>query len=335
MRFGTLGLLWAALGAVPPILLGQRFNAYYALFPAVGLALLVGLGLANLRAIVAVAVFAAAAAASLVANGTSAFRWDIEDAQLPVGVSVTTASRLEFESRYVNALRAALRHDPPRRGGAVYLDQPFGFRIMGTSASRGPRVWLGDPDLELKFLSHDRPPATGEPNVLLRYNVEDGSFTRVPESLMRANFEGTDALAAGQWQTARVALERARSQAHSPRYDYERGAIDANLGIALLGLNDTAAARVSLMRAIGTAQGGHGALFGLAELDRRQARLVAARAWLQRALDEFPDDPQALYDRSRFDRALGDRDASDAAWRRLVETHPGYADSVSRANARR
>jgi tetratricopeptide (TPR) repeat protein len=325
-----LGLLWMLVGLVPPVLLGTRFNAYYVMFPAIGAAIVLGSLLARAPALAGPATFALGAVVGLAANGVTAFRESPEDRSTAAGISMVSAARMKREVAYADSLRSTLLADPPPRGAAVYLSQPFGFLAMGTSAALAPRLWLDDPGLDIHWMRYAYMPAEGRPRAFLRYNPGDGSFVRLPDSLVTASIRAAEAQDAGRLADARRAFEHGLAYARPGIDDHERGGMQSALGILCFQLGDTAAARMHWLATIDTELGRRRALFGLAALDEQVDRYEGARAWIARALEAFPNDPDALYDLAIFDRILGDSVSSDALWRRLVANHPQYADSKRR-----
>ncbi|MEO5616931.1 MAG: tetratricopeptide repeat protein [Candidatus Eisenbacteria bacterium] len=326
-----LGILWLLIASVPPILLGMRFNAYYVGLPAIGLAWLVAGALARAPGVVTAAVFALCATTNIVANGAPVYRLELNDTRLPVGVSMASAPQLAWEASYVRTFRTFLLEDPPPRGAVIYLDQPFGYRMMGTSGERAPRLWLSDPSLDLGWSDRDGWAADRRPKRFLRFDLDSWSLIRIPDSVMYSNFEGIAALKQGLYPEAREALRRALRISRPGIHDNERGLALGNLGMAYLLSGDTAAARAAWFRALPIRSGRRLATLGLAALDEMGERYDGAGQWLKLGVAHDPDDVGMLHLLSVLERKTGRTADGEASWRRVETINPHYADSVVRA----
>jgi hypothetical protein len=284
-----LGIAWLVLGAIPPVLLADRFNAYYVLFPAIGAAWLVGVALARWHMALTAIVFAALGILNVVANGVTTVRWSLDD-KAPPGISLFSAERFRRESAYVRSLRAALERERPARGTAVYLGQEFGFLQMGTSGNKGPRYWLGDSTLAVRLIFYERTPATSGKFLFLRYNDKRNTFARMSDSLAFAAFHAQDAVEARNLPAARAYLERALAWIEPGSDSPERGGVESKLATVCYELGDTAAARRYWIAASTTELGRAQALRGLAQLDASAGRFSASLYWLRQAAAESPED---------------------------------------------
>jgi hypothetical protein len=333
MGLAAFGWAWLLVLAVPPILLGTRFNAYYVALPAVGFAWCAGAALARFPGPIVVLVCAALGASSLLANATPVFRSDTDNLKVLPGISVTSAWRLELESVYVRRFRAYLEAHPPARGAELYLEQPFGFTIMGTSANRAPRLWLGDPTFEVRIVTGAPRDFDDRPKQFARFDDRAWNFVPLPDSLLFAIREAIDAYDASRLPEARAAFERALTFARPGVYDSERGVTLANLGAVCVAQGDTAAARAAWIPAIELPTGRRPAILGLARLDLAAGRDSAAREWLRAAVRSDPGDPGLLLELARAERRCGDPTAAQSLWRRVIGLSPSFADSGARAGA--
>lgn len=326
-----LGLLWRALGALPVAVVGARFSAYYAGFPAIGFALVVAAGLARLPAPAAAAVFAVLATANLSANGTERIRLDEDDRSVPRGISITSPQRLRREARYVRAFRAALMEQPPPRGAVIWLLQPFGFQLMGTAGGRAARVWFDDPTLDTEVLQPTSADLPQRPSVCLRFDPAHATFTRLPGDFAVEMARAEAAVAVND--TARAARAYARALALLPpgAYDSERVTALYNSGVLAGEMGDTAAARARFEDVLAIAPGSPDAMLGLSGLFLDAGRFDEARSWIDRVLAVAPDHPVALLRLVVIERDSGDWPAAQRALDRLTEAHPAFVDSVMRS----
>jgi hypothetical protein len=285
----VLGIAWLVLGAIPPVLLADRFNAYYVLFPAIGAAWLVGAALARWHVALTAILFAALGVLNVVANGVTTVRWSLDD-KTPPGISLFSAERFRREADYVRSLRAALERERPARGTAVYLGQEFGFLQMGTSGNKGPRYWLGDSTLAVRLIYYERTPATSGKFLFLRYNDKKNTFARMSDSLAFAAFHAQDAVEAHDLVGARAYLERALAWIEPGTDSPERGGVESKLATVCYELGDTAAARRYWIASSTTELGRAQALRGLAQLDASAGRFTASLYWLRQAAAESPED---------------------------------------------
>jgi hypothetical protein len=327
-----LGAVWGLLGTVPIALVGHHFSAYYVCFAAVGFALIAGQGLARLPLPALIGVLGLAATSNVVANGVESFRIRSNQDDLP-GVSYVTIARLSYEAHFLDSLETAMRRDPPPRGAIVYLSHAPHRASFATAGERAPRVWFQDPELTLTYIGQYQPGATGRARRFLRFDQERRSFTSLPESLVDAIVQGEERMNRGEWPAARAALTRALALTRPGVHDIERVELANSLGVAANREGDTTAAARAWRGVLELDPRHRGALLNLAGLDASAGHYAAAKAWIERALQAWPDDPLALLFLARLERALGQDAAAASAWSRLQAADPAFADSVARAGA--
>ena len=329
-RLALFGLLWLFLLAIPPVLLGTRFNAYYLALPAVGFAWCLGAWLVRLGAPGAVGACAALGLTSLLANYTPVFRMDANDRSTPPGISITTSYRLVVESIYTRNFQAYLRAHPPARGALLFLEQPIGYTFMGTSGALGPRVWLDDPGFDVQLVGTLWPETGARPQQMARVDVPGFTFTPIPDSLRIAIEHASTAFQRGAVSEARAAFARAITFAEPGVYDWERGVTFANLATICGQQGDTAAARSAWIEASRLPSGRPSAIRALAGSDFAAGRPRAAREWLRAGVAAAPHDPVLRFELVRAEHLCGDDAAADAQWRELVALAPAFADSMAR-----
>ena len=299
-----LGLLWATIGALPVAVVGQRFNAYYVSFSAVGFALLAAALLVRVRPWIAAAGFAALAGLNVAANATQVFRVNEGDRDAPLGVSISSFARIESDARYVDLLHRFLLANPPARGAVIYFSQPFGYNLMGTGGEHAPRVWFRDPTLRTKVLRSYVPGESSGPKLFLRYDVDPPRFSRLSDSLATAIVEGEEALRQDRAASARASLTRALALATPGIHDAIRVELRNALGVAQDKLGDTAGAQASWRSVLELAPSNRGALINLAASAMDRGQFAEARQWIDRALAADPDDALAQDYARRIDQAL-------------------------------
>jgi len=207
-RAVRLGVVWVLAGAVPVALASHHFSAYYVSFMAVGFALAVGTWLARGPMPVTMVAFTGAAILGVAANEVPSFRATRPEEVSP-GVSWVTFSRLRSERVFLDSLQAALRRDPPPRGGRIYLlDLPEQSAFV-TAGFRAPAVWFDDPELEMSTIGRYQPDADARPSVFLRFAAGSRGFRPVPRPVLDGMLQAQTAMSRGDFRAARAALERA------------------------------------------------------------------------------------------------------------------------------
>jgi len=117
------------------------------------------------------------------------------------------------------------------------------------------------------------------------------------------------------------ALSRFEAALANPLYATPETAL-ANAGACTLGRRDAAKAEMYFMRALRRAPGLGMALLGMAEVDYRAGRLLAARGKLKQLADGAELNAQALWLGVRVERSLGDRAAESSYGTQLKRRFP-------------
>lgn len=117
------------------------------------------------------------------------------------------------------------------------------------------------------------------------------------------------------------ALARFESALSNPLYATPEKAL-ANAGACALSKGDLAKSEVYYMRALRRAPDLASALLGMAEVDFRSQRLLAARGKLRQLSDGGELNAQALWLGVRVERALGDRPAENSYGAQLRRRYP-------------
>lgn len=117
------------------------------------------------------------------------------------------------------------------------------------------------------------------------------------------------------------ALTRFDAALANPLYETPEMAL-ANAGACALGKGDTARAESYFTRALRRAPGLGSALLGMAEVDYRAGRLLAARGKLKQLSDGTELNAQALWLGVRVERSLGDRAAESSYGAQLKRRFP-------------
>lgn len=117
------------------------------------------------------------------------------------------------------------------------------------------------------------------------------------------------------------ALARFESALANPLYSTPDKAL-ANAGACSLSKGDVAKAEVYFMRALRHSPNSASAVQGMAEVDFRLGRLLAARSKLRQLTDRIELNPQALWLGVRVERALGDRAAENSYSTQLRRRFP-------------
>lgn len=117
------------------------------------------------------------------------------------------------------------------------------------------------------------------------------------------------------------ALDRFESALANPLYSTPEKAL-ANAGACSLSKGDVAKAEVFFMRALRHDPGLESALQGMAEVDFRLGRLLAARSKLRQLAERGDLNAQGLWLGVRVERALGDRAAENSYGTQLKRRFP-------------